>query len=50
MKSFFSFSGLDISYSGSSPKNNSLIIKGVSAVGVVPSHAGKVCTQDPLVN
>uniref|UniRef100_A0A6P8HCY5 Structural maintenance of chromosomes flexible hinge domain-containing protein 1-like isoform X2 n=1 Tax=Actinia tenebrosa TaxID=6105 RepID=A0A6P8HCY5_ACTTE len=36
-----SASGLELSFSGTSSKGNSLIIKGVVAVGTIPSHAGK---------
>ena len=31
-----------LSHSGTSVKGNSLIVKGVTAVGAVPSHVGKV--------
>jgi len=39
--SFF-LSGLELTHQGTSVKGNSLIVKGVVALGSVPSHAGKV--------
>ena len=35
-------SGLELAHQGTSVKGNSLIVKGVIALGSVPSHAGKV--------
>ena len=49
--SFF-LSGLELTHQGTSVKGNSLIVKGVVALGSVPSHAGKVgltFTSRPLL-
>ncbi|CAH3181574.1 unnamed protein product [Porites lobata] len=40
--SVLSASGLELTHQGTSVKGNSLIVKGVVALGSVPSHAGKV--------
>ena len=39
---FCFLSGLDLTHQGTSVKGNSLIVKGVVAIGSVTSHAGKV--------
>jgi len=36
------FSGLDITYDGVIVKGNTLIIKDIVALGILPSHLGKV--------
>lgn len=46
--SFF-HSGLELTHQGTSVKGNSLIVKGVVALGSVPSHAGKVRDVDTFL-
>ena len=43
-------SGLELTHQGTSVKGNSLIVKGVVALGSVPSHAGKVSLTLALMN
>ncbi|RMX48106.1 hypothetical protein pdam_00002687 [Pocillopora damicornis] len=42
-------SGLELAHQGTSVKGNSLIVKGVIALGSVPSHAGKVTVANQSI-